>query len=318
MQKIVKPIEVVAYNSNWPILFETEANLIKAALGCNCIAVHHVGSTAVNGLSAKPIIDIIAEVKSGNLSINQLEKADFVYKGEWNIPFKYGFTKRGQLQVNLHVFEENHPEIELNLVFRDYLRNNSDARNKYQNLKIELLKNEASFQKQNGALFSGYNLGKDAFIRKIIDNSGFQRLRFLKCTHRLEWQEYHRIRKSQIFDSTNIEYDENHPTITDANHAHFILCHGTKVVCVAHIEFLNTTEIALRSLAADKMFQNQGFGTHMLQLLEKWLTLQNAKLIKVHAHLKAEKFYRKHGYQDMHFDDQSISPDVIDLGKVLL
>lgn len=269
MQKIVKQIEVVAYNCNWPIVFEAEANLIKTAFGSNCVAVHHVGSTSVNGLSAKPIIDIIAEVKNGTLSINQLEKIGFVYKGEWNIPFKYGFTKRGQTSINLHVYEENHPEIELNLVFRNYLRENYDARNEYQNLKSELLQNEASFQKQNGALFSGYNLGKDVFIRKVIDKLDFQRLRFLKCSHNLEWQEYHRIRKSQIFDSTNVEYDENHPTITDANHCHFIICKSTKVVCVAHIEFFNPKEIALRSLATDEIFQNQGFGTHMLQLLEK-------------------------------------------------
>jgi GrpB-like predicted nucleotidyltransferase (UPF0157 family) len=91
-------------------------------LGGNYLAIHHVGSTAVPGLAAKPKIDMIAVVHSGDLSIAQLENIGFSYKGEWNIPFKFGFTKRGQDEINLHVFEEGHPEIELNILFRDYLR----------------------------------------------------------------------------------------------------------------------------------------------------------------------------------------------------
>jgi GrpB-like predicted nucleotidyltransferase (UPF0157 family) len=56
-------VEVVAYDSQWPNLFEIEAGFIKNALGDNCIAIHHIGSTAVPGLSAKPIIDILPVVK---------------------------------------------------------------------------------------------------------------------------------------------------------------------------------------------------------------------------------------------------------------
>jgi GrpB-like predicted nucleotidyltransferase (UPF0157 family)/GNAT superfamily N-acetyltransferase len=312
-----KLIEVVPYNTNWPQIFETEAEALRTALADNCIAVHHIGSTSVSGLSAKPIIDIIAEVKNGQNSISSLEKVDFTYKGEWNIPFKFGFSKRDGCHVNLHVYEENHPEIQLNLVFRDYLRNHPEALNEYQNLKTELLQNEESFQKQNGSIFTGYNLGKDAFIRKVLEQSGFKRLRFLRCTHNLEWQEYHRIRKEQIFDHTNIQYDENHPTINDPNHFHFILCKGTKIVSIAQVEFLNDFDAALRALATDSIYQNQSFGTQMLQLLEKWLKLQGKKVLKMHADLKAENFYRKYGYVKMVFADKNTFQDTIDLGKIL-
>ena len=314
----MKNIEVIPYNPEWPKQFETEAAIISHTLQSNLLNLYHVGSTAVPALSSKPIIDIIAEVKNGTESIELLEKSGFTYKGEWNIPFKFGFSKRDGVAVNLHVYEQNHPEIELNLVFRDYLRNHHEALREYQNLKLELLQNDASFQKKSGSLFTGYNLGKDAFIRKILEKTGFNRLRFLRCSHYLEWREYHRIRKAEIFDNLpNITYDENHPTITDINHIHFILCEGTKVVSIAHVEFLQNSEVALRSLATDGVYQNQGFGTAMLQLLEKWLKWQDKKIIKAHANLRAEKFYRKLGYTNMPFDDISISKDVIDLGKVL-
>jgi GrpB-like predicted nucleotidyltransferase (UPF0157 family) len=59
----MKHIEVVQYNDDWPKMFEQEAASIKQALGNNCIEIHHVGSTSIPGLSAKPIIDIIAVTK---------------------------------------------------------------------------------------------------------------------------------------------------------------------------------------------------------------------------------------------------------------
>jgi GrpB-like predicted nucleotidyltransferase (UPF0157 family) len=82
-----KEIQLVPYDPNWPHIFEKEAMLIRRALSDNCITVHHVESTSVPGLTAKPKIDIIAVVRSGGLSISQLEKLGFSYKGEWNIPF---------------------------------------------------------------------------------------------------------------------------------------------------------------------------------------------------------------------------------------
>ncbi|MCC8377371.1 MAG: GNAT family N-acetyltransferase [Rickettsia endosymbiont of Graphium doson] len=137
-----------------------------------------------------------------------------------------------------------------------------------------------------------------------------------RCTHDKEWQEYHRIRAEQIFDPINVEYDSNHPSIT-ANHYHFVLYKAKEIVATAHIEFLNETQAALRSLAVDKPSQNKGFGKYMMQLLEKWLKDQNIKILKMHARISAEAFYRKLGYIDMEFNDISIQKNYIDLGKML-
>ncbi|HJD66421.1 MAG TPA: GNAT family N-acetyltransferase [Rickettsia endosymbiont of Bembidion nr. Transversale] len=69
--------------------------------------------------------------------------------------------------------------------------------------------------------------------------------------------------------------------------------------------------------AVDKLGQNKGFGKYMMQFLEKWLRDQNIKILKMHARISAETFYRKLGYIDMEFNDISIQKNYIDLGKML-
>ena len=58
----IKYIEVVPYNPNWPKMFETENQQIKELLGDNAISIHHIGSTAVEGLAAKEELDILCIV----------------------------------------------------------------------------------------------------------------------------------------------------------------------------------------------------------------------------------------------------------------
>ena len=99
------------------------------------------------GLASKPIIDIVSVVNIGKLTIKPLEKESFIYKFEWNIHFKFGFTKRGDYKNNLYVFEKNHPEIELNILFQDHLRANPQSFHRYAKIKKELLSDKSSFQK---------------------------------------------------------------------------------------------------------------------------------------------------------------------------
>lgn len=178
-------VEVVPYNPAWPAWFEEEAHHISHALQACKIAIHHVGSTAVPQLAAKPKIDMIAVVTDLEAAKAVLESIGYTFEGEWNIPFKYGFTKRGERDFNLHVFEENHPEIELNLVFRDYLRSHPLARDTYAKLKENLAQSSEAALKPKG-FFKGYTLGKDSFIRETLQKTGFNRLRFLRCAHGYE------------------------------------------------------------------------------------------------------------------------------------
>ena len=137
------------------------------------------------------------------------------------------------------------------------------------------------------------------------------------CNHRNEWEDYHRIRKTQLFDRSNVVYDENHPSITDQNNFHFILYKGTDIVTVAQVEFLNDKIAVLRSLATDEIYKNHGYGREMMKLLETWMKSKGRSVVKMHAALDAENFYRKLGYKEVEFDDPSISKEIIDLGKSL-
>ena len=70
---------------------------------------------------------------------------NYEYRGGFNLPLRKSFTYRSpDLNVNLHIFEANDPEVELNLLFRDYLRENVQARDQYAALKYKLLEDDAS------------------------------------------------------------------------------------------------------------------------------------------------------------------------------
>lgn len=72
------------------------------------------------------MIVIVEDIEN---AIQALESLGFKYKGEHNIPMRFYFNQSEGIETNLHVYEEGHPEIELNLLFRDYLRQHPDARN---------------------------------------------------------------------------------------------------------------------------------------------------------------------------------------------
>src|SRR5580698_1970268 len=89
---MARTIEVVPYNPEWPQMFEAEAALIKKALGDNCIAIHHIGSTSIPGLSAKPIIDILPVVKDIlKVDAKPIEALGYQAKGENGMAFRRYF-----------------------------------------------------------------------------------------------------------------------------------------------------------------------------------------------------------------------------------
>lgn len=314
----IKPIVVTPYNPEWPQIFEKEAAKLKEALGANCIAIHHVGSTSVPGLLAKPVIDIIGVVRNPEIAISPLEKLGFTYKGEYNIPMRYFFNRSEGVDTNLHVYEEGHPEIELNLLFRDYLRENSEARDQYAQLKVELLKDASSHKKHN-SLFTGYNLGKDPFIRSILRAVNFNRIRMMHCTHYAEWDAAKRFRNKYFFDPLSISdpytWTFNHP-----EHAHFILYKGIEIVGYAQIQFWPDQRAALRIIAIDENHRQQGLGSQFLHMCEQWLKKQGFKSIHDEARQSAVNFYRKNGYTEMPFNDptgEPPSPHDLAMGKIL-
>lgn len=300
-EKEIRNIEVVPYDPRWPEYFASEASQIKEALGDQCIAIHHVGSTSVPGLAAKPKIDSIVVTKNPEVCIQKLEAIGFKYRGEYNIPLHYGFSKRGEREVNLHVYKEGNPEIDLNLTFRDYLRSHPEVRDAYGALKLELLKKKASFEKKD-SLFTGYNLGKDAFIRSVLERAGFNRLRFVICTHFNEWEAAKTLRKRYFFDkiSTTDPYEW---TFKHSDHTHFILYKGVEIVGYAHIQLWPESRAALRIIVIEKGFRNQGFATQFLKWIEIWLQSKRYTSLHTEASPDSVGFYKRVGYRAMPFKD---------------
>lgn len=154
---------VTAYNPEWKEMFEAEALLIQDILGDNCVAVHHIGSTAVKGLKAKPIIDIMPVVKRlETIDNKRFEQIGYEALGEFGIPGRRYFRKGGQERTHqIHIFEQtNTREIERHLAVRDYLRCSKKAADAYGELKSKLAI-------QYPYDIEGYCDGKDEFVKSL-------------------------------------------------------------------------------------------------------------------------------------------------------
>lgn len=315
---MIKNIVVTSYNLDWPRMFEAEAVKIREVLGDNCVTIHHIGSTSVPGLSAKPVIDIIGVIKDPKKAIQPLESLGFNYKGEYNIPMRLYFNRSEGINVNLHVYEEGHPEIDLNIVFRDYLRNHPKVREEYAILKENLLRDSASFEKKNSML-TGYNLGKDAFIRKVLKAANFSRTRMMRCVHYAEWEMAKTLREKYFFEPLGIT-DPYTWTFDHKEHVHFILYQGVKMIGYAHIQLWPNHRAALRIIVIDEPYRNHSLGSQFLQLCEQWLKNQGVHSLHDEARPDTVKFYRKNGYVEMPFADPSGEPPSLQdvaMGKII-
>lgn len=258
-------IEVVPYNSEWPAMFEKEKSIILNALRSNCSAIYHVGSTSIPGIAAKPKIDIVAVAKDKKQAISSLKKYGYTYKGEWNIPLKGGFTKRGDVDVNLHLFfDENHPEIELNLSFRDYLITHEDARNEYSALKFKILENEESQLIKNNMSIPVYTIHKRFFIDNILRKIGFNRLRVLKClteNEQVAAQNFRKIYflKQKLSDNAKIDFN-------DKNHEHFILYRGVDIVGYADLNLISAPHVELIETQSEEEYK------FFKKLINEWIS----------------------------------------------
>lgn len=122
-----RKIDVVSYQNSWPVDFEHEKCLLESVLtSSNLVQIHHIGSTAVEGLCAKPIIDILIEVESLaalDVEAHAMQSVGYICKGEFGIPDRRYYYKGGAFRTHhVHAFETNSQEVRRHLVFRDYLR----------------------------------------------------------------------------------------------------------------------------------------------------------------------------------------------------
>ena len=120
-------IIVTDYDPSWRKKFEEESLLIRDILADNCIAVYHIGSTSVPGLAAKPVIDILAVVRSLEKTDGAAEKfaeTGYEYCGEFGIAGRRYLRKGGDERTHqIHIFQaDDWGNIGRHLAFRDYMR----------------------------------------------------------------------------------------------------------------------------------------------------------------------------------------------------
>lgn len=136
-------IIVVDYNPAWKNDYLIEEKLVKHVLKQNCVAIYHIGSTAVPGLAAKPIIDILTVVKSlesVDKVSNAFEEMGYAYLGEFGIAGRRYLRKGGDERTHqIHILDETDRfNVDRHIAFRDYMSTHSEDRAKYSELKKEL------------------------------------------------------------------------------------------------------------------------------------------------------------------------------------
>ena len=134
-------VTVLPYNEGWRSDFEKIKNELENAIGDMVIAIEHVGSTSVQGMSAKPCIDIDVVIKDYSvfdIVVSRLADIGYIHEGNLGIKdreaFKY--TDKPHLQSHhLYVCPQYSAELHRHITFRDYLRTHPEAVNEYSKVK---------------------------------------------------------------------------------------------------------------------------------------------------------------------------------------
>lgn len=154
------------YSADWPRQFEQEAERFRELLGDELVVIHHIGSTAIPGLAAKPIIDclpIVRRIERVDSLTPAFETAGYRAWGEYGLAGRRYFTRddgTGTRTHNVHVYGEGNADIQRHLAFRDFLRAHPVLQREYEEIKRRAYAlHPADVQR--------YNDAKDEWIKRI-------------------------------------------------------------------------------------------------------------------------------------------------------
>jgi len=165
-----RPVIIVGYDPQWPILYEEEKRRILRAIGHKVLTIEHIGSTAVPGLGAKPIIDIMAGVHQAADAeeclplLQSLGYNDVTLQPgnpEWYYCLGKGKGHQEEHTYHLHLVKFMSEHWEKHLLFRDFLRTHPEVAQQYYELKKELVA-------KHGANREAYTEAKTSFIESVV------------------------------------------------------------------------------------------------------------------------------------------------------
>ncbi|MGD6792771.1 GrpB family protein [Metabacillus indicus] len=164
-----KEIIIEEYSIDWARQFEQEKRKLSEILGDRVKSIEHIGSTAVEGLGSKPVIDIAAGVnnlETINKFIEPLKQIEYQFVYHKEFPerrfFRKGQWRAGTHHLHFYEFEGEHWNNQL--LFRDYLRKNPDDARKYHDLKVYLAE-KYRFDRV------AYTENKASFIQNILQKA---------------------------------------------------------------------------------------------------------------------------------------------------
>ncbi len=158
-------ISISPYDASWPRSYELIRERVGHALGEIALGVEHVGSTAVPGLAAKPIIDVDVLVERGRLqeAIRRLGEIGYEHEGDLGIQGREAFRSRLPGPAHhLYVCVAGTPEWERHLRFRDRLRASASLAAKYAELKLALARRHAGDR-------DAYTEAKARFVERVLE-----------------------------------------------------------------------------------------------------------------------------------------------------
>lgn len=160
-------IEIEDYNKRWPEAFEKERRSISQVLGALALDILHIGSTAVPGMAAKPIVDILVAVEhidSGAECVSKLVEVGYRYVPQDEDPDRIFLYKGMPRTHHVHIVRYGSPTYHKHVAFRDYLMCHEEVRDKYRQLKKDLA---SRFRNDRKA----YVEGKTIFIEKVTEEA---------------------------------------------------------------------------------------------------------------------------------------------------
>jgi GrpB-like predicted nucleotidyltransferase (UPF0157 family) len=160
------PLVIEPYRESWKGDFEYEAVHVRAAFGPALIALHHIGSTAIPSIPAKPVIDMLAEFESleaADARAEEMRQLGYEVMGEFGIPERRYYRKNnsaGARTHQVHGFVAGSPDVRRHLAFRDYLRAHPGTAIEYGVLKLRLWS-------MFGGDLDAYIKGKADFVQEV-------------------------------------------------------------------------------------------------------------------------------------------------------
>ena len=156
-------VRLELHNPEWALMAAAEAGRLKAALGDELVTVHHMGSTSIPGIAAKPTVDLmptVTAITTLDARRSEVEALGYLWRGEFGIPDRrYCVLEReGKRLFHAHFFVDGHENVLRQLLFRDYLR-----AHRAEALAYEAIKREAAAAHPWDSM--AYNDHKSGWIR---------------------------------------------------------------------------------------------------------------------------------------------------------